>query len=78
MPDPQPGRQSVHPLAALQGAAYDNEVARNRRLVLANDIHSLTQIVADRDATIADLKQRLAVYEPAEPATAEPASGEPE
>jgi hypothetical protein len=67
-PLPQPGTMQVHPMAALSEASFDNEVHRNRRLMLANDIHTLTQMVADRDAQIADLKQRLATYEPVEPA----------
>jgi hypothetical protein len=67
-PQQQPGTIQVHPLAALSEASFDNEVHRNRRLMLANDIHTLTQMVADRDAQIADLKQRLATYEPVEPA----------
>lgn len=63
----EPTQVQVHPLAALSEASFDNEVHRNRRLMLANDIHTLTQMVADRDAQIADLKRRLATYEPAEP-----------
>jgi hypothetical protein len=66
-PQPQPGTIQVHLMAALSEASFDNEVHRNRRLMLANEIHILTQMVADRDAQIADLKLRLATYEPAEP-----------
>ncbi|MGB3536787.1 MAG: hypothetical protein WBA42_01370 [Mesorhizobium sp.] len=62
----QPATLQVHPLAALSEASFDNEVHRNRRLMLANNIHTLTQMVADRDQQIADLKQRLATYEPPE------------
>lgn len=62
----QPGTAQVHPLAALQEASYDNEVHRNRRLILANDIYLLNQMVAERDARIAELEKRLATYEPAE------------
>ena len=61
-----PGTVHVHPMAALSEASFDNEIHRNRRLVLANDIHTLHQIVADREAQLADLKQRLAAYEPPE------------
>lgn len=66
-PTTQPGTMQVHSMAALSEASFDNEVHRNRCLMLANDVYKLTQMVAERDAQIADLKQRLATYEPAEP-----------
>lgn len=67
-PQPHPGTMQVHALAALSEASFDNEVHRNRRLMLANEIYTLTQMVADREREIADLKRRLATYEPAEAA----------
>lgn len=71
MTDPQPTSIQVHPLAALQEATFDNDTARNRRLILANDIYILTQQLAERDTKIAELEARLAVYEPPEDATPE-------
>lgn len=73
---PQPASMQVHPLAALQEATFDNDVHRNRRLILANDIYLLNQMVAERDARIAELEARLAVYEP--PEAAAPAKPEAE
>lgn len=64
----QPGVTQVHPMAALSVAKRQNQFDANEKMLLANDIHTLTQMVTDRDAQIADLKQRLATYEPADAA----------
>jgi hypothetical protein len=56
----------VHPLAALSEANFDNEIARNRRLVLANDIHTLTQMIGERDERIKELEAELGIHRASE------------
>ncbi|MBZ9852787.1 hypothetical protein LB566_03190 [Mesorhizobium sp. CA13] len=57
-----PNQVQIHPLAALSEATFDCEVHRNRRLMLAGDIHTLTQMVAERDARIKELEAELGEY----------------
>ncbi|MFC3326198.1 hypothetical protein [Mesorhizobium cantuariense] len=57
-----PNQVKVHPLAALSEASFDNEVHRNRRLVLASDVYTLTQMVAERDERIKAIEAELADY----------------
>ncbi|MBZ9919099.1 hypothetical protein LB517_10800 [Mesorhizobium sp. BR1-1-12] len=61
-----PNQVQVHPLAALTEATFDNEVHRNRRLVLAGDIHTLTQMVGERDARIKELEAELGIVRASE------------
>lgn len=50
----------VHPLAALSEASFDNEIDRNRRLILAQQVYELTQTVAQQAEQITQLQAELA------------------
>ncbi len=60
---PSPALQ-IHPLAALAEAQFDNEIARNRRLMLAQHVYELTQQVAQQAKRMAELEAALAAAQP--------------
>ncbi len=56
------GKLQIHPLAALTEAQFDNEIARNRRLMLAQQVYELTQLVGQQAQRMAELEAELAEY----------------
>lgn len=65
---PPPALQ-IHPLAALAEAQFDNEIARNRRLMLAQQVYELTQLVAQQAQRMAELEAELATHQQSDDAT---------
>lgn len=49
----------IHPLAALSEAQFDNEMGRQRRLLLAQQVYELTQLTDRQAKRIAQLEAEL-------------------
>lgn len=58
----EPSQVQVHPLAALSEATFDVEVARNRRLILSQQVYELSQMVTQKDERIKDLEAQLGIH----------------
>lgn len=54
----------IHPLAALSEAQFDNEMARHRRLMLAQQVYELTQLTGQQALRIEQLEAELAAAAP--------------
>jgi len=54
-----PPKIQIHPLAALSEAQFDNEMARQRRLLLAQQVYELTQLTDRQAKRIAQLEAEL-------------------
>ena len=65
---PPPALQ-IHPLAALTEAQFDKEIDRNRRLMLAQQVYELTQLVGQQAQRMAELEAELATHQQRDDAT---------
>lgn len=64
-----PTALQIHPLAALTEAQFDNEIARNRRLMLAQQVYELTQLVGQQAQQLDELRAELAAHQQSDDTT---------